>query len=387
MKRIFLLGSTGSIGKNTLDVVEQHPDEFMVSAIVTNRQIGLFAEQVEKFKPQFAIVFSEIAYKDLSRNFNISGTKLLCGEAGIKQALENGDFDIFVNAFVGFAGLNPTVLAIRKGLHIALANKETLVVAGKIIMDMIKKNNVKLLPVDSEHSAIWQSITGEMENPIKRIILTASGGPFRNKSVEQLSKVTPQEALRHPNWSMGAKITIDSATLMNKGLEVIEAFWLYEVLPSQIDVLIHPQSIIHSMVEFEDNSIKAQLGIPDMRIPIQYALSYPKRLSLNVARMDFNKYNLLTFENPDTSRFPCLTLAYSVLEAGKSYPVILNASNEVAVEAFLNKNIKFTDIPDIIKQAIDTHNPIDPSSVEDLIDIDYQSRVAVKNMIKSKQKI
>ena len=385
MKNIFLLGSTGSIGLSTLDVVSQHPERFKIRVLVTNRNISLLTEQILKFQPDYAIIYDKAAYDKFSLKNDLKNTRILFGESGIEEALQSEICDIFVNAFVGFAGLKPTILAIQAGLPIALANKETLVVAGGIITDLTKKHRVSLFPIDSEHSAIWQCVVGEDKNPIKRIILTASGGPFRNKSLKQLEFITPKEALQHPNWNMGAKITIDSATLMNKGLEVIEAFWLYPVEPVQIEVVIHPQSIIHSMVEFEDHSIKAQLGIPDMKIPIQYALSYPDRYSLDVPQMDFMVYDSLTFEQPDTKRFPCLSLAYSVLDHGQTYPAVLNAANEVAVDAFLNEKLRFTQISEIILEALDRHNPKQIEDLPDLLEIDRETRKIVLNLIEAKQ--
>jgi 1-deoxy-D-xylulose-5-phosphate reductoisomerase len=385
MKNIFLLGSTGSIGVSALDVVSQHSDRFRIRVLVTNRNISLLREQIREFRPDYAIIYDKTAYREFSLTSNAKGTRILHGESGIEEALQSKICDIFVNAFVGFAGLKPTISAIQAGLSVALANKETLVVAGGMITDLVKKYRVSLFPIDSEHSAIWQCIVGEDQNPIKRILLTASGGPFLNKSQKQLELVTPEEALQHPNWDMGPKITIDSATLMNKGLEVIEAFWLYPVDPAQIEVIIHPQSIIHSMVEFEDHSIKAQLGIPDMRIPIQYALSHPARHSLDVQQMDFRMYDSLTFEAPDTTRFPCLSLAYSVLEHGQTYPAVLNAANEVAVDAFLNKKLKFTHISDIIREALDQHKPKQIEDLQDLLEIDRETRQLVLNLIQSKQ--
>ncbi len=273
MKNILLLGSTGSIGKNTLNVVLQNPERFRVRTLVANKNIGLLAEQIKEYKPANAIIFDYGAYSEFIKNFDFPETRIGFGNDALYNVMKNGDHDTFINAFVGFAGLEPTARAIDAGMNIALANKETLVVAGELIMRIARQNNISLLPIDSEHSAIWQCLAGEEQNKIKRIILTASGGPFRTKDISELTDVKPEAALRHPNWDMGAKITIDSATMMNKGLEVIEAYWLYDVSLSQIEVVIHPQSIIHSMVEFCDNSIKAQLGIPDMRIPIQYALS------------------------------------------------------------------------------------------------------------------
>lgn len=385
MKNIFLLGSTGSIGVSTLDVVSQHPDRFKIRVLVTNRNTALLNEQIQKFQPDYAIICDQATYKQFSADYSVQNTQILFGTSGIEEVLQKDICDIFVNAFVGFAGLRPTISAIQAGLSVALANKETLVVAGRMITELIEKHRVNLFPIDSEHSAVWQCVVGEDQNFIKRIILTASGGPFRNRSQKQLEFVTPKEALKHPNWNMGAKITIDSATMMNKGLEVIEAYWLYPVKHKQIEVVIHPQSIIHSMVEFEDHSVKAQLGIPDMRIPIQFALSYPERFPLDVPQMDFKINDSLTFETPDTTRFPCLSLAYTALEYGQTYPVVLNAANEVSVDAFLHEKLKFTQISEIIGEALDHHRPEEIKELQDLLEIDRQTRKLVLNLIQKKQ--
>lgn len=385
MKKLFLLGSTGSIGRNTLEVVSNQSEQFRVNTLVANRNIELLAQQALKYKPDYAVIYNKDSFEEFRKISNFQNIKVLQGIEGIKSALNDSQTDVFVNAFVGFAGLEPTIEAIKSGINIAIANKETLVVAGKMINDLIKLYNVSLLPIDSEHSAIWQCLEGEKDNRISRIILTASGGPFRTKDKNYLDTVQPEEALNHPNWKMGAKITIDSATLMNKGLEVIEAHWLYHVPPEKIEVIIHPQSIIHSMVEFEDRSIKAQLGYPDMRIPIQYALSYPYRYPLNVPAMDFSRYDKLTFEKPDLEKFPCLALAFQAINSGKTYPTAMNAANEVAVDAFLHKKIKFTDIPDIIKAVIDTHTPIDVRELYDYFGVDALSREQARKLIKLKQ--
>jgi len=386
MKNILLLGSTGSIGKSTLDVVSQNPDEFKVCTLVTNTNISLLADQIIQYKPDSAIIFDYTAYCEFEIKYSFNDTHIGFGNDALYHVMKNGGHDIFVNAFVGFAGLEPTARAIDIGLDIALANKETLVVAGELIMKLISQNNISLLPIDSEHSAIWQCLVGEEQNEVKRIILTASGGPFRTKNIAEFSDIKPEEALRHPNWDMGAKITIDSATMMNKGLEVIEAYWLYNVPLSQIEVVIHPQSIIHSMVEFTDNSIKAQLGMPDMRIPIQYALSYPRRLDLEVPVMDFKKIHSLTFESPDTEKFPCLKLAYQALENGRTYPAVLNAANEVVVAAFLEHKIKFLDISAYIDQMLQIHDPVAVKELYEYVEVDKITRIKTEEMIKLKQK-
>jgi 1-deoxy-D-xylulose-5-phosphate reductoisomerase len=378
MKRIFLLGSTGSIGSNTLDVARQHPDKFQIVAVVANRNIKKLAEQVQQFKPICAVVYDYNSFLKLRSDNMFSTTRLLYGEEGLYQALECTHPDIFVNAFVGFAGLVPTIAAIKKKIKIALANKETLVVAGSLIKKLLDRYDVPLYPIDSEHSAIWQCLAGEKGNVIQRLIITASGGPFRTFSKDQLKRVTPEAALKHPNWTMGAKITIDSATLMNKGLEVIEAYWLYNIPVEKIEIVVHPLSIIHSMVEFEDCSIKAQLGIPDMRIPIQYALSAPERYPLKVPQMDFSKITQLTFEKPDYEKFPCLALAFEAIKKGATCPAVLNAANEEAVYAFLKKRIRFTDIPVVIEQVMQDHTPIEEATLEDYLQVDKEARIKAK---------
>jgi 1-deoxy-D-xylulose-5-phosphate reductoisomerase len=380
MKRIFLLGSSGSIGGSTLDVANQHPDRFQIVAVVVNRNIEKLVEQVRHFKPLCAVVYDHGAFLALRAQKLPSDTQLLYGEEGLYQALESTHPDIFVNAFVGFAGLIPTIAAIKQKIKIALANKETLVVAGALIKSLLRQYDVPLFPIDSEHSAIWQCLAGEAGNGIKRLIITASGGPFRTLSLKQLTRVTPEAALKHPNWEMGAKITIDSATLMNKGLEVIEAHWLYDIPIEKIEIIIHPSSIIHSMVEFEDNSIKAQLGIPDMRIPIQYALSAPERYPLQTPQMDFSKINQLTFEQPDYQKFPCLTLAFDAIKKGDTYPAVLNAANEEAVYAFLKREIRFTDIPVVIERMLQDHTPVAGATLEDYLRIDKEARIAAKKL-------
>ena len=385
-KKIFLLGSTGSIGVSTLDVIRQHPENFTVSCLVANRNIDTLAQQVAEFRPSAAVIYDDNAYTVFRDKYDFPEVKIFTGKSGLQQALEYCESNVFLNAFVGFSGLEPTVRAIEMGLDIAIANKETLVVAGELITNLAKEKGANLLPVDSEHSAIWQCLLGEDSLSVTRIILTASGGPFRGWPQEKLNGVTPEQALKHPNWKMGAKITIDSATLMNKGLEVIEAYWLYPVTEKQIEVVIHPQSIIHSMVEFSDHSIKAQLGIPDMRIPIQYALTFPERLPLDVAPMNFYNQGALTFEQPDFERFPCLKLAYDVLKKGGTYPAVLNAANEIAVDAFLKEKIRFTQIPQIVADSLDGHQSTEVKSVAMLFELDREIREQVEKNIRLKQK-
>jgi 1-deoxy-D-xylulose-5-phosphate reductoisomerase len=381
MKKICILGSTGSIGVNTLDVICQHPEKFRAQTLITNTNTDLLEKQISEFCPDYAIIYDKSVYDQFIAKFTKSETEILFGYDGLLYVLTNNKPDVFVNAFVGFAGLNPTIQAIKLKINIALANKETLVVAGSLIMKLAEKMDVSIIPIDSEHSAIWQCLAGENQNKIRRLILTASGGPFRTKSREELRHVTPAEALKHPNWKMGSKITIDSATLMNKGLEVIEAYWLYNVNKNSIEVVIHPQSIIHSMVEFEDKSIKAQLGVPDMRIPIQYALDFPRRHELDTPAMDFLQFNTLTFEQPDLEKFPCLNLAYEALRSGKTYSAVLNAANEVAVAAFLNHEIKYVDIPVIIESQLENHIPENVEDFNNLLEIDTRTRESTRHHI------
>ena len=385
MKNILLLGSTGSIGQSTLNVINQHREAFRAKTLVTNKNIKLLKEQVFAFKPDNVIIFDYDAYCAFERENEKGDMHVGYGNEALYNVLKSEQHDVFVNAFVGFAGLEPTVRAIDQGLDIALANKETLVVAGELIRKLVRQNDVTLMPIDSEHSAIWQCLAGEQNNPVNKIILTASGGPFRTRSKTEMASITPAEALKHPNWDMGPKITIDSATMMNKGLEVIEAYWLYDVPLEKISVVIHPQSIIHSMVQFEDMSIKAQMGIPDMRIPIQYALTHPDRLPLDVPQMDFLTINNLTFEQPDLNRFPCLKLAYQALEQGDTYPTVLNAANEIAVEAFLNEQIGFTQIPVLIERMLQIHKPLKIREVYDYTEVDSEIRQKSKELIKLKQ--
>lgn len=352
MKTISLLGSTGSIGENTLDVVRQHPDQFRVELLTAHSNVEKLYRQAKEFRPR-KVILTHPEAPPRAEKISDWPCEVEFGMESLLKALENTPADLLVNALVGSIGVEPTYRAILSGKQIALANKETLVAAGRLIMDAARAGNVPIFPIDSEHSAIWQCLVGEPADSIEKILLTASGGPFRTFSAERLASVTVEEALQHPNWQMGPKITIDSATLMNKGLEVIEAYWLYGVQLDQIEVVIHPQSIIHSMVEFRDGSIKAQLGTPDMRIPIQYALTYPNRLPLQVERLRFSEIASLTFENPDLQRFPCLALAYESLKTGGTAPAIMNAANEVAVQQFLAGIIRFTQIPEIIRQTLE----------------------------------
>jgi len=351
-KKIAILGSTGSIGTQTLEVIAAHPDHFEVETLTAHNNVDLLAQQAIHFQPNSVAIGNKEQYSRLKEALAHHPIKVYAGYDAIAQVAAMPSVDMVVTAMVGFSGLIPTVKAIEAGKHIALANKETLVVAGDLVTQLAMQHQVALLPVDSEHSAIFQCLQGEEYNPIEKIILTASGGPFRTKTAEELTHVTKEEALRHPSWNMGAKITIDSATLMNKGLEVIEARWLFDVPAERIEVLVHPQSVIHSMVQFTDGSVKAQLGVPDMKAPIQYALSYPYRLDSDSQRLDFSKYASLTFEKPDIQRFPALALARQALKDGGNRPCVMNAANEAAVEAFLNGWIGFIDIPRWIEKAM-----------------------------------
>ncbi|MBQ2897364.1 MAG: 1-deoxy-D-xylulose-5-phosphate reductoisomerase [Clostridia bacterium] len=374
MKKISILGSTGSIGTQALDVVDRQKDEFKVCGLSANKNIKLLSEQIRKYKPESAAIFDESLYKDLKTSVNDCDTKILCGLDGVREVSANSGADIVLSAIVGIAGLLPTLDAIDNGIDIALANKETLVTAGKLVTDSAKKKGVKLLPVDSEHSAIFQCLNGEKQKSIKRIILTASGGPFFGKKRFELENVTVSDALNHPNWSMGSKITIDSATLMNKGLEFIEAKWLFDVEPEKIDIVVHKQSIIHSMVEFTDGSILAQMGKPDMRTPISVALNYPDREVLNSSPLDFSKLSALTFDKPDYITFKCLSLAIDTAKIGGTAPAFLNGANEAAVELFLNDKIGFLDIGDCIEEAIKSYKSITNYTLSDILTADKQAR-------------
>ena len=351
-KKIAILGSTGSIGTQTLEVIAAHPEHFEAETLTANNNTDLLIQQAIRFQPNAVVIGNKEQYSRLKEALAQYPIKVFAGYDAIAQVVTLPSIDVVVTAMVGFSGLIPTVKAIEAGKQIALANKETLVVAGELVTKLAMQHLVEILPVDSEHSAIFQCLQGEQFNPIEKIILTASGGPFRTKTAEELKYVTREEALRHPSWNMGAKITIDSATLMNKGLEVIEACWLFDVPAEKIEVLVHPQSVIHSMVQFADGSVKAQLGVPDMKAPILYALSQPFRFETDFQRLDFSKYASLTFEKPDIQRFPALDLAYQALKDGGNRPCMMNAANEAAVQAFLNGQIGFTDIPRWIEQAM-----------------------------------
>ncbi len=352
-KRIALLGSTGSIGTQALDVISRFPGEFEVEILTAGSNIKLLAQQARKFVPDSVVIGNKAHYQQLKEHVKDLPVKVYAGDEAIEQVVAGSNVDLVLAAMVGYSGLKPTVAAIRAGKNIALANKETLVVAGEIIRKLVRDSGSRLIPVDSEHSAIFQCLSGEAGNPIEKITLTASGGPFLNHSLEMLRTVKPHEALRHPNWDMGNKITVDSASLMNKGLEVIEAKWLFDLKPDQIEVMIHPQSIIHSMVHFADGSVKAQMGMPDMRIPILYALSYPDRYPSDLPKLDLKFNQTLTFLEPDISRFRNLALAYEALKQGGNMPCIMNAANEVAVSAFLSGKIGFVQMSDLVEYTME----------------------------------
>lgn len=384
-KRVAILGSTGSIGTQTLDVIRQHPDWFTVEVLTAQHNWELLVAQALEFKPNAVVIGNEDHYLKVKEVLSGEPIKVFAGQKAISQVVEMETIDVVLTALVGYSGLIPTVHAIRAGKQIALANKETLVVAGELITALAKEHGVNIYPVDSEHSAIFQCLVGEFHNPIEKIILTASGGPFRGKDTTYLSSVTREQALKHPNWDMGAKITIDSASLMNKGLEVIEAKWLFGLKTDQIEVVVHPQSIVHSLVQFEDGSIKAQLGLPDMRIPIQFALSYPDRLKSNFERFNFANYPQLTFEQPDVKTFRNLQLAYDALAAGGNAPCILNAANEIAVAAFLNRQIGFLEMSDLIEETLNQATFLARPQLEDYIESDRQARELSENLLTSKR--
>lgn len=382
LKRVAILGSTGSIGTQTLEVIRQHPEDFQVEVLTAQNNCDLLIRQALEFQPNAVVITNEAKYQVVKDALLPQDIKVFAGPKALAQVVEMETIDVVLTALVGYSGLIPTVHAIRAGKQIALANKETLVVAGEIITQLAKENAVNIYPVDSEHSAIFQCLVGEWHNPIEKIILTASGGPFRGKDRHFLQSVTKEQALKHPNWDMGAKITIDSASLMNKGLEVIEAKWLFGLNSDQIEVIVHPQSIIHSLVQFEDGSIKAQLGLPDMRIPIQFALSYPNRLKSDFERFDFLNYPNLTFEQPDLKTFRNLQLAFDALQKGGNAPCMLNAANEIAVEAFLKDQIGFLQMSELIENSMQRADFISHPSLEDYVASDEQVRTISKELIK-----
>lgn len=377
-KHIAVLGSTGSIGTQALEVIRSHPKDFVVEVLTANGNADLLIQQAIEFKPNCVVIADEKKYKTIKDALDKHDIKVFAGNKSIEQVVQMESIDIVLAAIVGYAGLASTISAIKAKKQIALANKETLVVAGELVTTLAKENGVNIYPVDSEHSAIFQCLAGEWENPIEKIYLTASGGPFRGKDKKFLASVKKEQALKHPNWDMGAKITIDSATLMNKGLEVIEAKWLFHLHPEQIEVIVHPQSIIHSIVQFRDGSMKAQMGLPDMRLPIQYALSYPIRLYSDFERFSFLDYPNLSFEKPDTDTFRCLSLGFDAMNKGGNAPCVLNAANEVAVHAFLSDKISFLMIAEVIEKTLEKASFIKNPTYEDYVGSDKEARIMAK---------
>lgn len=363
---ITILGSTGSIGTQTLDVIESHPERFRAAVLTAGRNWELLARQALRHRPRLVVIAEDSVYPQLKDALAGSGIETASGPEAIADAAGLLSDDIVVGAMVGYSGLEPTLRALEMGKTVALANKETLVAAGRIVTDTCRRTGARLLPVDSEHSAIFQCLQGESHDKIRKIILTASGGPFRTTPADMMDSITPEQALKHPNWDMGAKVTIDSASMMNKGLEMIEARWLFDVAPEDIEILVHPQSVVHSMVEYIDGSVKAQLGLPDMRMPIRYALGYPERLSSRAERLSLTAYGTLTFEEPDFNKFPLLSIAYQAIAAGAAAPTVMNAANEVAVRAFLNRQIRFTDMPRVVRETMDKLSHLTADSASDI---------------------
>ncbi|MEX5219124.1 MAG: 1-deoxy-D-xylulose-5-phosphate reductoisomerase [Nitrospira sp.] len=381
MKSIVILGSTGSIGSNTLDIVDRFPEEFAVTGLTAGSNHDKLEEQIRRYRPRMAALSDHAAADKLRRRCAGLGVEILEGQEGIAEVARVSTADLVISAIVGAAGLVPTLAAIRSGKTIALANKEPMVMAGKLMQDEARQRGIAILPVDSEHSAVFQSLVGHRREDVRRIILTASGGPLWEFPAAQLRDVTPERALQHPNWKMGAKITIDSASLMNKGLEVIEARWLFDVPEQRIEVLIHRESIIHSLVEYNDRSVVAQLGLPDMRTPISYAMRYPERMPLDLPSLDLAEIGRLTFFKPDHDRFPCLQLGYEALGIGGTMPATMNAANEIAVDAFLHGGIRFVDIPDIIRSTMDAHRPREIDSLEVALEADRSARVKAESLV------
>ena len=384
MKKICILGSTGSIGTQALDVIRQHHELFEVHTLTAYNNSKLLIQQAREFQPDSVVIVREDLYNEVSEALADLPIKVYTGSQALCEVVTHSEIDIVLTAMVGFAGLRPTIAAINAKKTIALANKETLVVAGELICNLAVKNKVAILPVDSEHSAILQSLTGEGDNKVEKILLTASGGPFRTFTREQMATVTPAQALRHPNWEMGAKITIDSATLMNKGFEMIEAKWLFDISPDDIQVVVHPESIIHSAVQFEDGSVKAQLGVPDMRLPIQYAFTYPARLHLDGDRLDLFKLGAMHFEPADMERFPCLRLSYEAIRTGGTVPCVLNAANEIVNLAFRESKISYPMIAEIIEKTMHAIEVVNNPTLEQLIEIDGQARAFALSLVAEK---
>lgn len=383
-KHIAILGSTGSIGTQALEVIQMHPELFEVEVLTAQNNAKLLVEQARKFQPNVVVIGNEDQYPFVKSELNDLDIKVYAGENALSSVVQMDTVDLVLTALVGYCGLKPTIKAIEAKKTIALANKETLVVAGELITGLAAENGVNIYPIDSEHSAIFQCLVGEFHNNIEKIILTASGGPFRGKKRDELLSVTKHQALKHPNWTMGAKITIDSASLMNKGLEVIEAKWLFGLKPTQVEVIVHPQSIIHSMVQFEDGSIKAQMGLPDMRLPIQFAIGFPSRIPASFPRFDFTNYPSLTFEKPDTETFRNLALAYHALERGGNMPCVLNAANEVAVAEFLSDRVGFLQMSDIVEECLEKIDYIKKPTYEDYVETDKKTRQWASELVKTK---
>lgn len=380
-KKVAIIGSTGSIGRQALEVIEHHKDKLCVEVLTANKQADLLIEQALKFDPNAVVIVDKSQYQKVKEALSSTDIKVFAGQEALEDIVQMETIDIVLTAIVGFAGLRPTIKAIEAKKPIALSNKETLVVGGELITKLSIENSVPIIPVDSEHSAIFQCLAGEFYNPIEKIILTASGGPFLGKTKDELNNITPKQALNHPNWVMGNKVTIDSATLMNKGLEVIEAKWLFDLSVDKIEAVIHPQSVIHSMVEFEDGSVKAQMGLADMRLPIQYALTYPERLKTNFPKFNILDFPNLSFLKPDMETFPCLGLAYQAIQKGGNMPTIMNAANEIAVEAFLRGGIGFLEIPEIIANAMSKYNFIAKANVNDFFETDKEVREELSSML------
>ena len=381
MKRIGILGSTGSIGTPALELIDKN-DQFKVSYLSAFSNVDLLIQQVKKFNPKAVCIVNDSKLSRLQDGLKGINIEILSGNQGLEDLASRNNIDLLLNALVGYSGMLPTFKAIQNGVNVALANKESLVVGGEIITKELSKNDVKLFPVDSEHSAIWQCLIGENIDEINKLILTGSGGPFRSLPISKFKNITKQKALKHPNWEMGSKITIDSATMMNKGFEIIEAYWLFNLPIDKIQVIIHPQSIIHSMVEFIDGSIKAQLGTPNMTIPINFALNYPNRTFNDSYRFDFLESNSLTFEEPDIKKFKCIKLAYDALKLGGSYPIVLNVVNDICVDAFLNDKISFIDIPNFIDEAMQNHNSTNLTDIESIFDTIEQTKNYINNKLR-----
>lgn len=384
MKKIAILGSTGSIGVNALKVIRANPEKYEVTALAAGRNIDLLLKQIEAFRPVAVSILDEDLGSELKNRLGGNkGPEVFYGNEGFVRLATLDQIDTVISAMTGAAGLLPTYEAIKAGKDIALANKETMVMAGHLIMTAVKKNGVSLVPIDSEHSAVLQSLQGHTKEDLRRVILTASGGPFRDASMEQMTTITPAQALNHPNWHMGPKISIDSATMMNKGLETIEAKWLFDLEMAQISILIHPQSVVHSMVEYKDGSIIAQLGIPDMMIPISYALSFPHHLKNDFSTLRLEEIGVLNFEKPDLKKFPCLELAFRAAEIGSSMPAVLNAANEIAVESFLDGKIAFLDIPELIEKSMEAHQPHPVETIEMVMEADRWARKTALGLLKN----